>query len=131
MGLKIFNKVLKPSGKIILIEENGSNIIQNVKLFLRRGSKKVITLHDEKLKKDILIGNENIRSLKQWKKYLERESFKVIDDQTQYIRFFPPFSFNATNCEEQINKEQMLWKKYPLLRNYFFFGLNFIVKKQN
>jgi 2-polyprenyl-3-methyl-5-hydroxy-6-metoxy-1,4-benzoquinol methylase len=130
-ALKIFNKVLKPSGKIILIEENGSNIIQNAKLFLRRGCKKVITLHDEKLKKDILIGNENIRSLKQWKKYLEEETFKVIDDQTQYIRFFPPFSLNTINFKEQINKEQILWKKYPLLRDYFFFGLNFIVKKQN
>ena len=61
-ALEIFNKVLKPGGKIILIEENGSNIIQNIKLYKQRGNKRIIEYYDEKLGKKIIMGNENIRS---------------------------------------------------------------------
>ena len=129
-ALKIFYKILKPDGKIILIEENGANIIQNIKLYKQRGSKRIIEFYDERLKKNIIMGDENIRSLKKWRKEFAKQNFKIIEPETQYIRFFPPFKFNDSNTNQIINKEQQLWKKYPLLKKYFFFGINFIVEKQ-
>ena len=62
--IAIFNNALSPKGNIILIEENGSNIIQNLKLIKQRGFKKVKEIYDEKLQKTILLGDENIRKLR-------------------------------------------------------------------
>ena len=63
-SIAIFNNALSPKGNIILIEENGSNIIQNLKLIKQRGFKKVKEIYDEKLQKTILLGDENIRKLR-------------------------------------------------------------------
>ncbi len=129
-ALGIFYNFLKPEGKMILIEENGDNIIQNFKLFLRRGNKRVTSIYDEQLKKDIPFGNENIRSLKVWQKYFENAGFKVLHDETQYIRYYPPFSFNKNNSDKLVEKEQILWRKSKFLRKNLFFGLHFMAQKQ-
>lgn len=128
-ALKIFDTVLRKDGKIILIEENGNNIIQNTKLFLRRGNKRVISIWDEKLQKNILLGNENIRSLKKWEKLFNTQNFNIEQSNVEYIRFYFPQFFNE-NISEIIEKEQRIWKKYNFLKEYFFFGLNFIVNKR-
>jgi len=128
-AVSIFNKVLKPQGKLIAIEENGSNIIQNLKLYKQRGNKRIITIYDEKLGKDILLGNENIRSLKGWKKAFNEYSLSVDDKSVQYVRLFPPNFIKKSNYLVVVEKEQRLWKKNNLLKNRFFFGLNFVVKK--
>lgn len=128
-ALKIFNKVLKPGGRIILIEENGSNIIQNLKLYKQRGNKRIIEYYDETLKKNIIMGNENIRSLKKWKKEFARQGFVVDDPETEYIRFFPPFMFGKDDEDRLIARERKLVNRYGLLRNYFFFGINMIVRR--
>lgn len=128
-ALKIFRKVLRPGGRIMAIEENGDNVIQNFKLYLRRGNKRIIEIWDDKLNKKILLGNENIRSLAQWETELSKQSFRINPSHTQYIRFFPPFFFRSGNTKELLEREQRLWKRNPLLKNKLFFGLNFIAEK--
>lgn len=128
-ALKIFKKVLKPGGKIILVEENGANVIQNLKLYKQRGNNRIIEYYDEKLQKKIIMGNENIRSLEKWKAEFSKQDFKIIDSKTQYIRFYPPFVFGKKRLEELVDKESKLSKKYGFLRRYFFFGINIIVEK--
>jgi len=129
-AISIFSKVLKPDGKIIAIEENGMNIIQNLKLYLRRGNKRIITIYDETLKKEILLGNENIRGIKQWQKEFNQYELYIENSSIQYVRLFPPIFISEKSYLKMINHEQQFWKSSRLLRNRFFFGLNFIVKKK-
>lgn len=129
-ALSIFRKVLKPGGKIILVEENGSNIIQNVKLLIKRGNRRIIEYYDENLKKKVVMGNENIRSYRSWEKELGKQDFRILHDETRYVRLFPAFFFNKTNAEKMKRLEEKIWKNNPLLRNYFYFGINMIIEKQ-
>lgn len=120
---------LKPSGKLIAIEENGNNIIQNIKLFLQRGNKKIIEIHDEKLDKKILLGNEHIRTLSAWKQILNRHDLNVNDSSIEYVRLFPPFLFKGSNYQNRISQEKRIWKHYPFLKHYFYQGINFMASK--
>ncbi len=129
-ALRIFYRVLAPGGKLLIVEENGNNIIQNLKLYLRRGNKRIIEIWDETLKKNILLGNENIRGLETWRKELSKQHFRILDRETQYIRLYPPFSFRKDNTGRLLEKEQQLWKKSPMLKEYLFFGLSFLAQKE-
>lgn len=128
-AIDILNRTLKKKGKLLIIEENGNNIIQNSKLFLQRGNKKVIKVYDEKLQKDVLLGNENIRSLKSWGKAFRKHDLHIDHDSVQYIRYYLPFMFPNRNAHETIEKEQKLWRKNDFLKEYLFFGMNFMVSK--
>ena len=128
-ALNLLQKVLKPNGKLIAVEANGNCIYENVRLFLMRGNKKVVEMWDETLQKNILLGNENIRSLKKWKSEIAKHNLKIDDEKTQYIRFYMPFSYSENNMNALIEKEQRLWRKNNFLKQYFFFGLNFVVNK--
>jgi SAM-dependent methyltransferase len=129
-ALTIFNKVLKPHGKIILVEENGSNIIQNVKLFIKRGNKRVIEYWDEKLGKKVMMGNENIRGISSWNREFEKQNLRIVPDATSYVRLFPPFMFNKENYDRLIERERKIWKNNALLKKYFYFGINMVIEKQ-
>jgi SAM-dependent methyltransferase len=129
-ALTIFNKVLKPDGKIILVEENGSNIIQNVKLFMKRGNKRVIEYWDEKLGKKVMMGNENIRGINSWNHEFEKQNLRIVPEATNYVRLLPPFIFNNENYDRLIEKERAIWKNNALLKKYFYFGINMVVEKQ-
>lgn len=128
-ALRIFSKVLVSGGKLLVVEENGNNVIQNFKLYLRRGNKRIIEIYDEQLKKNILLGNENIRGLKSWKNELSKQHFHILDEETQYIRFYPPFAFKKNNTLQLLEQEQRIWKRSPLLKEHLFFGLSFIAEK--
>lgn len=128
-ALAIFKKVLKPGGKIILIEENGSNIIQNIKLFKQRGNKRVIKYYDEKLGKEIIMGNENIRSHEKWKAEFEKQNFRILESETEYIRYFLPPKFKKSDMNDLIKQEQKIAIKNQFLKKYFFFGINYIIEK--
>ncbi len=128
-AFKIFNHVLKMDGKIIVCEENGNNIIINIKNFLNRGFKRITEIYDEKLDEKILLGNENTRSLKQWGKLFSSNNFSIDNELTEYIRFLPPGLFKETNYNDIINKEQRIWEKHKLLREFLFFGINFVAHK--
>ena len=129
-ALQIFNASLKNDGKILSIEENGNNLIQRLKLYKYRGNKRIITLWDEKLQKNILIGNENIRSLEHWQKLFERNGFRLQHNSVQYIRYFLPFNYRFTDPNRLVKKEQRIQSRGGMRREYFFFGLNFVADKK-
>ncbi len=129
-ALRIFNQSLKKGGRVVSIEENGNNIIQSIKLYKYRGNKRIITFYDEKLKKDILLGNENIRSLKKWSGLFEKAGFKVAADSVNYVRYFLPMHYKNADPHELLQKEQLIQSKPGWKREYFFFGLNFVAVKQ-
>jgi len=129
-AVRIFYDVLKPDGKIVVSEENGSNIVCNIKHFRERGFRRVKTIYDERLKKDILIGDENTRSLKSWRKEFEIMPFEFDEESIEYIRYFFPAKYTGTNTEEIIAQEQKMWRKSPLKRELMFFGMNFTIAKK-
>ncbi len=127
-ALKIISDHLAVDGEIVAIEENGNNIIQSLKLYKQRGNKRIIEFYDERLKKTILLGNENIRSIQTWQKEMNKQGLSIDISSVQYVRAYPPFLFNKYGYEKSIEKEQQLWRKNKWIREYFFFGINFIAK---
>ncbi|OGI04069.1 MAG: hypothetical protein A2287_02905 [Candidatus Melainabacteria bacterium RIFOXYA12_FULL_32_12] len=128
-ALSVLYKMLRPNGKLIILEANGGNIIHQLRLYLIRGNEKVTEIYDEYLKKKVLYGNENYRNIKEWRDELEKQNF-IIDSDLQYIKFFYPWLYNNFNNDNLINIEQNYLQKIDFLREYFFFGLNFVAKKQ-
>lgn len=130
-ALHIFNNCLSPKGRVLSIEENGSNIIQRAKLYKYRGNKRIITIWDEKLQKDILIGNENIRSLDSWRHLFEKNGFTIPQSKVQYIRYYLPVHYSFSDPQKLLAKEQSIQAAgHSLRREYLFFGLNFIAEKR-
>lgn len=128
-ALQIFHKCLRQKGQLIIIEENGNNLIQSAKLFKQRGNKRIIKIWDEKLQKEILLGNENIRSLKKWSGLLMQNGFHIPEASVQYVRYFLPYRYKKDNAEALLQQERLLQKKSPLKKEYLFFGLNFTAEK--
>ena len=129
-ALRIFREALRPAGDLIIVEENGGNVVQSFKLYLRRGNKRIITIYDEQLKKNILLGNENIRSLATWRRELAQQGLQIPAPEVQYIRLFPPFMFKPDNVPQLVAREDRLWRTNALLKENLFFGLNFIATKR-
>jgi SAM-dependent methyltransferase len=127
-ALGIIANHLKKDGSLVIVEENGSNIIQNLKLYKQRGNKRIIEIYDERLQKKILLGNENIRSINTWKNELAKQGLTVVNDSLHYVRAFPPAIFNKLGYEKAIAREQKLWRTNPFLKKYFFFGINFLAR---
>jgi SAM-dependent methyltransferase len=128
-SLAIFYKTLRPGGILLAVEENGNNLIQSLKLYRQRGNRRIIQYFDEGLGRMVTMGNENIRPYSLWKKELRKAGFQPDDSRVQYVRLFPPGYFKRRTETAVIQQEQTLWKKHPLLREYFFFGVNFIARK--
>lgn len=121
----IFHHALKPGGKLIISEENGNNPFIRGKNFATRGFNRVGEKYDERLGKKIPFGNENARNLTAWKKILHNAGILVLEDETRFVRFFPPFSFTRRNYRDLMLRENVLGQKKPLIGNYLFFGINF------
>ena len=128
-AVDILYKALKDDGKIIISEENGNNIVCNIKHFKERGFKRIAEIYDERLNKKIMFGNENTRSLKKWIKIFSDNNFSIDNKNTEYIRLFPPVFFNDKNYAKLINTEQKIWKKNSIVREFLFFGINFLAHK--
>jgi len=128
-AINIINNALTKNSKLIICEENGNNILNNFRLYIKRGNKKIINIYDEKLKKNILLGNENIKDIDTWGKVFNKFNLKINFDSLQYIRLYPPFILNEKNYNTLIKKEQTIWKKNAFLKKYFFQGINFTVEK--
>lgn len=129
-ALRIFHQALRPHGNLIIVEENGGNVVQRLKLYLRRGNKRIIEIYDEQLKKKILLGNENIRALATWQRELAKQNLRIAPADVQYIRFFPPFSFKNNNTRQLVAREDRLWRRNSFLKENFFFGLSFVANKE-
>ncbi len=128
-ALEICSNSLKSNGKLIAVEENGSNVVQSLKLYLQRGNKRIIEIYDDTLKKNIIIGNENIRSLKQWEHEFSAKGLKIDKEHLQYIRLYPPSVFGWMKYDNTLQSEQRIWKSNSFLKEYFFFGINFTASK--
>jgi SAM-dependent methyltransferase len=124
-AIEILSGSLVSNGKLIVIEENGSNILKRLKYYIQRGNKKIIEIHDEKLQKTFLLGNENIRPLETWNRLLSSSNLKINDESVEYVRLFPPLMYKFIKHEEIILKERHIWENYNMLKKYFFFGVNF------
>jgi SAM-dependent methyltransferase len=122
---EILSRALKPGGKLIVSEENGDNPFIRGKNFAKRGFNRVGEIYDELLGKMIPFGNENARNLKTWKGILGKANLRLIDRETRYIRFYPPFWYNQHTYNTIINREYSLGQKNRLLRDFLFFGINF------
>jgi SAM-dependent methyltransferase len=127
----IIYSILIYNGKLIVCEENGNNIITNLKHFKERGFKKITTFYDERLNKELLFGNENTRSFKEWNNAASKSNLSLVLNSLNYIRFFHPSYHNKKTYEEIVQIENQLWKKNLILREYFFFGINFCLSKQS
>jgi hypothetical protein len=112
------------------IEENGNNIIQRAKLYKYRGNNRIITIWDEKLQKDILIGNENIRSLANWQSLMQQNGFNISTDSVQYVRYYLPIVYRFSDPQKLLDQELAIQSSGGMRREYFFFGLNFIAQKK-
>ena len=130
-ALRILHDSLKPGGRLVCIEENGNNIIQSFKLFLKRGNRRIITIKDHQTGEEILLGNENIRSLYKWNKEFKKHHLIIEEDSREYIRLLPPFFFNYRNFNKRIKLEQNIWKKVPFLKEYFYSGVNFTARRED
>jgi SAM-dependent methyltransferase len=128
-ALRIIKDALRDKGKLIVCEENGNNVIHSLKLFLRRGNKRIIDIYDEKLNKWIKLGNENIQSLTSWKNKFRKAGLKINDNSIEYIRLFPPLFLNKDNYGRLLERENKIWKKNKAIRKFLFFGINFTAGK--
>lgn len=129
-ALQIFHKSLRKGGRVLSIEENGNNVIQRLKLYKYRGNKRIITIWDEKLQKDILIGNENIRSLATWTQLFRNNHFAVQPASVQYIRYYLPVRYCFGDPTLLQEREWKIQAKSRLRKEYLFFGLNFVAVKE-
>lgn len=128
-SLAIFHRTLRPGGKLIAIEENGNNLIQRIKLYKQRGNNRIIEYYDEGLGRMVKMGNENIRPYQTWRSEFVKAGFEMEEDKLNYVRLFPPKLFQRKQPEAVTLREQELWQRYGLLREYFFFGVNFVARK--
>lgn len=129
LALQIIKDGLRDKGTLIVCEENGNNLINNFKLYLRRGNKRIIDIYDEKLKKNIKLGNENIQSLKSWRIKLKKAGLVINEKSIEYIRLFPPFFFSKNNYRRILERENKIWENNKAAREFLFFGINFTVNK--
>jgi 2-polyprenyl-3-methyl-5-hydroxy-6-metoxy-1,4-benzoquinol methylase len=130
-ALSILHDSLKQGGKLVCVEENGNNIIQAIKLFVKRGNNRIITVSDHQTGEEILLGNENIRSLGKWNELFRNHNLRIEEQTREYIRVLPPFFFNRKNYQKIISFEQHAWRKASFLKEFFFSGINFTAVRED
>jgi SAM-dependent methyltransferase len=128
-ALDVLHRSLSENGRLIVIEENGKNIIQRAKLLKHRGFNKRVEVWDEVLHKKLSFADEQIRGYRSWKDLLHRHGFVVDDNSLAFIRLFPPSFFKKGIYDNVIRREKWISRKVHLLNTYFYFGLNFIARK--
>ncbi len=127
-AIRIVRNSLRPHGKLIAVEENGKNIFINFKNYLKRGNHRIIEFYDERLKKEIAMGNENTRSIELWKILLDKNGMRMLDNSTEFVRLFLPPFYKFMVDRDLLRLESELWKNY-VLRNYFYFGISFLSER--
>jgi 2-polyprenyl-3-methyl-5-hydroxy-6-metoxy-1,4-benzoquinol methylase len=125
-AIVILKKAVKSNGIVIAVEENGSNVVQRLKLYKQRGNKRIISFWDEKLQKQITMGNENIRSIHAWDKLFKQGGFDIQDYETEYCRILPPVFYKNKTASEVALIESKIGSSF--LHTYFYFGINFVAK---
>ncbi|MBN2481030.1 MAG: methyltransferase domain-containing protein [Bacteroidales bacterium] len=128
-AVRIFHRVLKPGGKLMVIEENGSSIFIIMKNYLKRGCRTTLRYYDERLGKTVNMGNENAKGIPVWLDIFQKAGFTISDGEVEYIRLFPPFMFSTNHYEERIHQERELIRKNRRIMSHLCFGVNFSLNK--
>ncbi|MBN1157906.1 MAG: methyltransferase domain-containing protein [Bacteroidales bacterium] len=126
----IFYRNLKPGGRLLVVEENGSSIFIILKNFLKRGFRTTVRYYDERLGKTILMGNENSRGIREWQELFQGVGFSRGNDEVDYIRLFPPFMFNTRHYAKRLRQEREIIRKNMSIMRFICFGINFVLTKQ-
>lgn len=117
--VKTLHTILKSQGKLIVTEANGANPFHSTKNYLRRKNETICEVYDKILGKNILYGDENFKSLREWKKLFSKNKF-TIEKEIEYVKILP-FINRST--------EKLIANLTPGLREYLFFAFNFTVVK--
>jgi hypothetical protein len=75
------------------------------------------------------MGNENTRPLKLWISIFKNNGLKINTETIDFTRLFLPLFYYFMSNEKLVKAESKIWKKIRLLRNYFYFGINFTATK--
>ena len=123
-NLDIIHNKLKKGGRLVAIEENGTNVINSIKLYLKRGNKRVKRIYDEKLGKHFLMGDENVRPIDDWEDKLSQSGLIIDQKSIDYVRLYLPGKYSKYNIDQIREKELKIKSRF--LKKYFFFGVNFV-----
>jgi SAM-dependent methyltransferase len=129
VALQIISDALKPNGRLIAIEENGKNIFNRFKNYLRRGNKRVKEIYDERLQKKFLLGDENTRYINEWEVLLRKHQLQINAGSIEFIRLYLPIFYKLFSSDKILKSEKIVWQKNILLKKYFYFGANFFAEK--
>jgi SAM-dependent methyltransferase len=130
IALQIISDSLKPGGRLIAIEENGKNLFNSFKNYMRRGNKRVKEIYDERLQKKYLLGDENTRYITEWDKILNGHQLYINSGSIEFIRLYLPFFYRFFSVDKLFKSEKALWKKNYFLKRFFYFGTNFFAEKK-
>lgn len=125
-ALSILSKSLRQGGRLLVVEENGDNLVQRAKLFLQRGNRRIIEVTDKATGEKFLLGNENIRGLASWQREMAGHGLSL--EELEYLRFYPPFWCSRFASDSALARAESSIT-HPFLRKYAAFGINFIAKK--
>ena len=126
-ALGILRDALRPGGIAVCVEENGDNLVQTAKLYRQRGRERVVTYYDEALGKAVTMGNENIRGIGTWRTLFAAADLPIEENSVAFVRLLPPAAYGRSSGEAIARREQAI--ATPLLRKYFFFGVNFVARR--
>jgi|WetSurMetagenome_2_1015567.scaffolds.fasta_scaffold47815_3 SAM-dependent methyltransferase len=124
-ALHVLYSALKPGHKLIVTEENGRSWLIRYKNFIKRGTNRISEYYDVHLKKSILFGNENARSIGDWSTLFTIQGFEIPHGGIEFIRIIPPFVYNSANYHLIRQKEQNIYKNLPMIAEFLFLGINF------
>jgi 2-polyprenyl-3-methyl-5-hydroxy-6-metoxy-1,4-benzoquinol methylase len=133
-AFEIFRKSLVPGGRLIVSEENGQSLFIRLKNFSTRGFNRINEYYDQQLQKTILFGNENARSLNAWLTLLNKHGFSVVEDETEYIRSYPPFMYTSENYRDLLSRDKKSGHEVKSVQKLMYFGINLTansLKNQN
>jgi SAM-dependent methyltransferase len=125
-ALALMRRCLSPTGRIVVVEENGANLLLRGKLFIERRNNRIIEVWDEKLGRTFLLGNENIRRYEEWRSLFARQGLNVSDP--EYVRYYLPFAYWLVPSHYLATREASLWRSSRWRRDFFYFGVNFVAQ---
>jgi SAM-dependent methyltransferase len=128
-ALDLFHRMLRPRGKLLVVEENGDSLFIRAKNLRIRGLKRKGIYHDERTGESIPFGYENARGRKTWYRLLESAGFDCDSPDLEFIRILPPFLMRGHKYQQMLQLERKIGRNCKGFRKFFYFGMNFTVTK--
>jgi len=128
-ALDLFYLMLRPGGRLVVVEENGDSLFIRAKNMRIRGFKRKGMYHDGLTGTSVPFGNENARGRKAWFRLLASAGFDTKNPDLEFIRILPPFLFNEKNHADRMQWERKIGRDCRVIRKFFYFGMNFTVTR--